>query len=58
MSLAQALLQGDRRALSRALTWVENATPEGEELLQALFPHTGRAWWGLRVRLGWASPPW
>ncbi len=43
MSLAQALLQGDRRALSRALTWVENAAPEGEELLKALFPHTGKA---------------
>ncbi len=43
MSLAQALLQGDRRALSRALTWVENAAPEGEELLQTLFPHTGKA---------------
>ena len=43
MNLTQAVLQGDRRALSRALTWVENATPEGEDLLQSLFPHTGKA---------------
>ncbi len=41
--VAQALLAGDRRALSRALTWVENATPEGESLLRELFPHTGQA---------------
>lgn len=52
MSLAQALLQGDRRALSRALTWVENAAPEGEGLLQALFPHTGRA-----LLVGITGPP-
>ncbi len=43
MELAQALLEGNRRALARALTLVENGTPEGEVLLEALFPHTGRA---------------
>lgn len=43
MSLAQAILQGDRRALARGLTLVENGDPEGEALLEALFPHTGQA---------------
>ncbi|NPA27060.1 MAG: methylmalonyl Co-A mutase-associated GTPase MeaB, partial [Chloroflexi bacterium] len=42
-SWAQRVLAGDRRALARVLTWVENQTPEGRALVRALFPHTGRA---------------
>jgi LAO/AO transport system kinase len=41
--LAQRVLAGERRALARAMTLVENATPAGRETLRALYPHTGRA---------------
>jgi LAO/AO transport system kinase len=41
--LADRLIHGDRRALARLLTYVENEHPEGEVALAALFPHTGRA---------------
>jgi LAO/AO transport system kinase len=37
------VLAGDRRALARLLTQVENQTPAAEAALAALFPHTGRA---------------
>lgn len=39
----QAIRQGNRLALSRALTAVENNTPESKVLQAALFPHTGNA---------------
>jgi GTPase len=35
---------GDVRAMSRAITAIENHQPEAEELLRLLFPHTGRAY--------------
>ena len=38
-----AIRQGDRLALSRALSAVENNTPESKALQSALFPHTGNA---------------
>lgn len=41
--LAQRVLAGERRALARAMTLVENETPSGRETLRALYPHTGRA---------------
>jgi LAO/AO transport system kinase len=34
---------GDARALARAITAVENRTPESLPLLRALFPHSGKA---------------
>jgi GTPase len=40
---AQRLLDGDRRALTRVLTWVENGYPEAREALRDLFPKSGRA---------------
>ncbi|MCD6424630.1 MAG: methylmalonyl Co-A mutase-associated GTPase MeaB [Anaerolineales bacterium] len=40
---AQAVLNGERLALTRALTQIENNTAEGLEILEALFPHTGKA---------------
>ena len=43
MDLAQAVLAGERLALSRTLTQVENDTAEGRSALNALFAHTGRA---------------
>lgn len=42
--LAESVVGGSRRALARALTHVENQSPESERLLADLFPHTGRAW--------------
>jgi LAO/AO transport system kinase len=41
--LAQRLLAGDRRALARAITLVENDDPEGWELVREIYPRTGRA---------------
>jgi LAO/AO transport system kinase len=43
MDLAASILEGNRLALARALSLVENDTPQGREVLSALFPHTGRA---------------
>ena len=46
------ILAGRRRAVARALTAVENALPGAESLVDALYPHTGRAW-----RIGITGPP-
>lgn len=43
MELVQAILEGNRLALSRTLTLVENDHPTGRQVLNELFPHTGRA---------------
>jgi LAO/AO transport system kinase len=43
MTFAQAVITGDRLALARLLTQVENDTPEARAALIELFPHTGRA---------------
>ncbi len=41
--IATQVLEGNRLALSRVLTFIENDQPEGREALKALFPHTGKA---------------
>ncbi|HEX6030654.1 MAG TPA: methylmalonyl Co-A mutase-associated GTPase MeaB [Tepidiformaceae bacterium] len=41
--LVQRFLDGDRRALARVISRVENGTVEGREYLRALFPHSGNA---------------
>ena len=41
--LIERFLAGERRALSRILTRVENGTPEGREYLRQLYPRSGRA---------------
>jgi len=43
MDLVHAVLEGNRLALARLLTQVENGTVQGRQALEALFPHTGRA---------------
>ena len=43
ISLEESVLQGDRLALARLLTQVENDTADGQAALDALFPHTGKA---------------
>jgi LAO/AO transport system kinase len=41
---AQQIRNGEIRAISRAITAIENHAPEAEPLLQALFPQTGGAY--------------
>lgn len=43
MTYSESVLNGDRLALSRLLTQVENDTPESRAALIELFPHTGSA---------------
>jgi LAO/AO transport system kinase len=43
MSLVAAVLAGERLALARLLTQVENETPAGLQALNELFPFSGRA---------------
>ncbi len=43
MTYAQSVINGDRLALARLLTQVENNAAEGRDALIELFPHTGRA---------------
>ncbi|MFN2281171.1 MAG: methylmalonyl Co-A mutase-associated GTPase MeaB [Anaerolineales bacterium] len=38
-----SVVKGERLAVTRALTQVENNSAEGYKLLEALFPHTGKA---------------
>jgi LAO/AO transport system kinase len=51
-TLAQRLLDGDRRALARAITLVEDDRPEGWELVREIYPHTGKA-----AVYGFTGPP-
>lgn len=41
--LAQRILEGDRRAVARALTVIENDGPEKRPMLKDLYPFAGRA---------------
>jgi LAO/AO transport system kinase len=51
-SLAQRLLAGDKRALARAITLVENDQPDGWALVSEVYPHTGNA-----AMIGFTGPP-
>jgi LAO/AO transport system kinase len=50
--LAERLLAGDRRALARAITLVQDDAPAGWELVREVYPHTGRA-----AIVGFTGPP-
>jgi LAO/AO transport system kinase len=50
--LATGILASDRRALSRAMSWVEDEHPGVEELFRKIHPRTGRA-----LRVGITGPP-
>src|SRR5579862_731509 len=41
---AEQVRAGDVRAISRAVSAIENRDSEAEEILRALFPHTGKAY--------------
>jgi LAO/AO transport system kinase len=43
MELIERLLTGDRRAIARLITIIENDGAEAQEALAALYPHTGQA---------------
>ena len=50
--LAESLLAGDKRALARAISLVENDDPEGWALVREIYPRTGRA-----SVVGFTGPP-
>src|SRR5436305_776900 len=50
--LAERLLSGDKRALARAISLVENDDPEGWRLVREVYPKTGRA-----AMVGFTGPP-
>jgi LAO/AO transport system kinase len=51
-SLAQRLMSGDKRALARAISLVEDDDPEGWSLVREVYPHTGKA-----AIVGFTGPP-
>jgi LAO/AO transport system kinase len=51
-TLAERLLAGDKRALARGISLVEDDDPEGWELVRAVYPHTGAA-----SVVGFTGPP-
>jgi LAO/AO transport system kinase len=51
-SLAQRLLAGDKRALARAISLVENDDPAGWSLVREVYPQTGKA-----AVIGFTGPP-
>jgi LAO/AO transport system kinase len=50
--LVQPLLAGDKRALARAISLVEDDDPEGWALVREVYPHTGKA-----AVVGFTGPP-
>ena len=50
--LAESLLAGDKRALARAISLVENDDPEGWALVREVYPRTGNA-----AIAGFTGPP-
>jgi LAO/AO transport system kinase len=51
-TLAERLLAGDKRALARAISLVEDDEPEGWEVVREVYPHTGKA-----AVVGLTGPP-
>jgi LAO/AO transport system kinase len=51
-TLAERLLNGDKRALARAISLVENDDPEGWALVREVYPRTGNA-----SVIGFTGPP-
>jgi LAO/AO transport system kinase len=43
-ALSQRVLDGDPRALARAISLIEDESPAGAELVRQIFPRTGRAY--------------
>lgn len=43
MNLIEGILQGNPRAIARAMSLIENHDPQARDILKALFPHAGQA---------------
>ena len=43
-SLSQRVLEGDPRAVARAISLIEDEASSGADLMRQIFPHTGRAY--------------
>ncbi len=43
MGLVEEVLEGNKRAIARAITKVEDGTEDARELVSAIFPHTGNS---------------
>jgi len=43
-NLSQRVIEGDARAVARAISLIEDDTPSGAELIRRIFPSTGRAY--------------
>ncbi len=41
--IIKGILKGDHRSIARAITIVENEPTEGQRIIAAIYPHTGRA---------------
>ena len=52
MDIAAEVLKGNRLALSRAITAIENERADATDIMKALYPHTGHAY-----VLGITGPP-
>jgi len=50
--LTERVLAGEKRALARAISLVEDDDPEGWELVRQVYPHTGRS-----AVVGFTGPP-
>lgn len=50
--LIDGVLRGEKRAIARAISAIENESPQADVLLSALYSHTGRAY-----RIGITGPP-
>jgi LAO/AO transport system kinase len=50
--LTERLLSGDRRALARVISKIEDEDPQAPEIISELYPHTGTA-----LRVGFTGPP-
>jgi LAO/AO transport system kinase len=50
--LVEGVRSGDRRALARAITLIENSDPLAYELIRELYPHTGKSY-----SVGVTGPP-
>src|SRR5436309_15081306 len=51
-ALRDGVLAGEKRAVARAITLVENRDAEAYQLVAELYPHTGRA-----IVAGFTGPP-
>ncbi|GAH56391.1 unnamed protein product, partial [marine sediment metagenome] len=52
MNILERFFKGDRMALSKIISYVENQSPEYRKVLAQLYPKAGKAY-----RVGFTGPP-